>query len=1265
MKQTSLKYTLLNALLLITFNCQTVLAAEIPETDELYQGAGIATNTAVYGNESNESIDPFTGQLVRTYTDLTLPGNGGLDLSIQRAYYSKLLQWKLSFGRIKKADNLVTIELPDGSLHYGYQESASDNENFITKDFWKIYFPETPDEDDRPVVRTSSGLKYTFDSNSVSGHYYTTSIELNNNTISIQYNSGLSSAQALIDHVIDSVGRKIYFEYKSYSDFIVPFYKLSKFYYCPDFGDSCNESDRITTKYIYYEDDNTLTGINPSILKEVRPPLGSSWHYQYSKINEVNRLDTVISPNGGVSKYTYEYVDKHTSNGSHRRFLAVTQKDISGRGVKTGTYSFDYTVNSDGFDYTTITGPLGRTTRYKFNGYERDYQDGQCWQFGLVNEVLVTGTDSNIESRSTTEWEISLKNFSSPKHKIAGVCTDSITQIPRVKLQSIERDGKTHLTKYEDFDLYNNPTIYYEQSTLGESSIKREFTIDDYWTNPTLNIVQGKPNSVVVTSDNFAGTKTTSYSYNSFGLATQTNSNGVVSEKGYYTDTYDLQWEEDPNNNRTSYQWENGNISDIEDALGNHIVHEINLDGTVKSTTSKRGHKTSYAYDVLGRLKKITPPSSTAHPSSATNISYPLTSYGEYRVNSGKKTKQLDTFSTETIDGFGRPISTINNLNITTTTDYLANGLKNYTASSIGDTTFFDTFGRPTSIEHQDNSSIAYNYADGNVLITDEEGNTTLQTYHAFSDPDDKLLASVKDAGQVVTSYQYNIAGQLLSATFGTKNVAQFGYDSRFYLTSATHPETGTITYGKDNAGNMTSITDTLGTRVYVYDDLNRLDYVKSGATTIADFDYDLDNNTTFLSNTTANRTMIYDPINRLSRKTDVIEGQSYITDYKYNSLNNVRQITYPSGRVVAYVINKHNQVVAIPGFVNSAQYETSGVKTGLLSYIGLQNGTVQQYNYNNRRMLTTLTAEDSSSGIDIVDRTHNYGDDRGNLTQIIDRVAGSTRTFGYDDVNRLDTFSGPWGSGSYSYATNGNRMSKSVGAVTDTYGYSTANRLSSVSGSDAGSLGLLYNGNGDVTQISRDSVTATVGYDMFHNMTSYIQSVGANMTFGYDAAGERVLKRDELNGTVVIYQSDQGGNTLSEFNEDEELLADYIYIDGKMIARVADSVTLTDSDTDGIADLDEIFIYGTDPSLYDTDNDGISDGDELVYWGNDYNGDIDDDGLTNILDPDSDNDEFLDGEELNQGFDPGDAESKPQTYQAPVLTPILMLLLLDSEPVN
>ncbi len=65
------------------------------------------------------------------------------------------------------------------------------------------------------------------------------------------------------------------------------------------------------------------------------------------------------------------------------------------------------------------------------------------------------------------------------------------------------------------------------------------------------------------------------------------------------------------------------------------------------------------------------------------------------------------------------------------------------------------------------------------------------------------------------------------------------------------------------------------------------------------------------------------------------------------------------------------------------------------------------------------------------------------------------------------------------------------------------------------------------------------------------------------------------------------------------------------------------DTDGDGLTDGEEVILYKTNPFIKDTDSDGLTDGDEVKKW------------KTDPLNPDSDSDGFLDGVEVKNGYNP------------------------------
>ena len=61
--------------------------------DPVIDGKGFGPNRELVSQLPFEHVDPMTGNLLLTFTDLELPGNGGFDLRIQRTYNSKVYDY--------------------------------------------------------------------------------------------------------------------------------------------------------------------------------------------------------------------------------------------------------------------------------------------------------------------------------------------------------------------------------------------------------------------------------------------------------------------------------------------------------------------------------------------------------------------------------------------------------------------------------------------------------------------------------------------------------------------------------------------------------------------------------------------------------------------------------------------------------------------------------------------------------------------------------------------------------------------------------------------------------------------------------------------------------------------------------------------------------------------------------------------------------------------------------------------------------------------
>ncbi|MFA5073121.1 MAG: PKD domain-containing protein [Nitrospirota bacterium] len=1128
------------------FSSIPLLYADDPSKDFFYSQMQESLS-APQTHSVQENVDPFSGNLKLVHTDFQLPQNGGLSLKIMRSYNSAIwgrrdisfpgfiahnerspigIGWSMHMGIVKNPfggdssnqylTNNPIVEMPDGSQHPLFKVPGQQN-TFISKERWIYKYINT---NGTWELTLTDGTVYTFRYNPAGPGYTTydnvqvaqvTNIRNAANTasISINYTRYQNDTYSYLTSITDSTGRTITYTYEIRNNLrMLAHIDLSY--------------QRLMTYSHQY--------VNPeNYLSTAQPPVGNSWQYSYNSTN--HELQTLTYPSGGTITYTFSDIPFDTGKVTNVKFSVVTQRTTGGRGIPSGTWSYSYNSNASPAT-TTITAPNGVTETHKFHSWasscpSRQGSCGNVWKIGLPISKQISGSASLSESYAwVASGSISNDRISnSGWNGTGGFIYDAAIYVPRQSSKSITRDGKTYTTTYSNYDSYDNPT------SIAETGDVNRNTSLSYWYNTSKNIIANTPD-VVTISGSFSESFSTDYAYDTNGNVTQITKNGVPT---YFT--YDgsgnLDTVRDANNHTTSFDWSYGRISKKQNPIY-AITRIINSDGTIASETNGKGFQTSYTYDGNLRLTRISPPIGNY-----TAISYPS--------NHSSKTQTRGGYSiTTSYDGFGRQTGTSDSKGISTSIGYRAYGPKLSSGSNVGDTVNYDFFERIDNVVHKDNQTIDYAYSNSNVAITDEIGKQTTLTYNAFGNPDEKFLMSVKDAINNTTSYTYNMLGSLLTINQPGVTQRTFTYNLKNFLVGETHPDRGHIGYTRDGVGNMTTKSDSLDTTDYTYDAINRLIRASNDSGTI-DYGYDNADNRTSMTNGGASISYQYDAVNKMTVKNETIKGQAYNSQYSYDENDNMTDIYYPGGRHLQYTYNSNNQVTSLPGFVTAISYYTSGIPIGLPYKYTNANGHTTTFTYNNRNLTTGMTAGPSSS---VLNMAYSY-DAKGNTTAITNNLYPTeSKTFAYDELNRLTGINNTWAS--YSYDASGNRLSKRFGSNSAGYTYSSNRLISTTLGETFG-----YNNDGDMTSFNNYSLT----YDNYHNLRSYSSSTTSLADYTYDGDGMRVSKTS--NGKTIVYHYDQGGKVLSETDQNKNHLADYIYLHGKLVAKVAETVPTAPTNLD------------------------------------------------------------------------------------------------------
>jgi len=514
------------------------------------------------------------------------------------------------------------------------------------------------------------------------------------------------------------------------------------------------------------------------------------------------------------------------------------------------------------------------------------------------------------------------------------------------------------------------------------------------------------------------------------------------------------------------------------------------------------------------------------------------------------------------------------------------------------------TPGRLWKTINPDNSEKIFSYDQmGNVsTVVDELNKATNYNYDLLN-----RLATVTQPGSVVTGYGYDTHNNLASVTDAENHATSYIYDDLGRQVSVTSPDTGATAYTYDAAGNLVAKSDANGIAVsYTYDALNRLTaihYPDSAQDII--YSYDAGTNgmgrLTGMTDPSGTYTYSYDVFGNLVSEEKTIEGITYTTGYTYDPTGVLTKITYPDGREVIHTLDNSGRVNDITttsdSITKTVAQNINYLPFGPTAGLTYGNGTQITKAFDQRYQLTSILAGD------IQNLNYTIGV-AGNITAITDNLdPNRNQTFGYDDLYRLTSATGIYGTAGYTYDKVGNRLSKTLNSETDTYAYTPAsNKLSNITGANPQSFA--YDANGNIA--AKGSKTLT------YNQNNRLIQVTENSTvlgeYTYNGNGQRIKKT--AGGETIIFHYDIFGNLIGESTPDGNFIEQYIYLGNERLSaltteaaiEIAVEVTTSEGRT-----LSGINVYAfTDSGSYTgktavTDESGIASFDPVEFADGSY----------------------------------------------------------------
>ncbi|MBB3815128.1 YD repeat-containing protein [Xanthomonas arboricola] len=650
----------------------------------------------------------------------------------------------------------------------------------------------------------------------------------------------------------------------------------------------------------------------------------------------------------------------------------------------------------------------------------------------------------------------------------------------------------------------------------------------------------------------------------------------------------------DGNGNTTTLSaWKRGIPQWVRYADGTGESAAVDDNGWITAVADENGYTTSYGYDTMGRLARISYPEGDSTAWNLTSQAFELVPGAEFGIAGGHWRQTIVTGNYRKLtyfDAFWRPVLTrefdaaneagtqrfqkftYDHEGRVTFTSYPGNS----EALTTGTWTGYDALGRTIWIGQDtelgnDALVTRTEYLPGNqTRVTNPNGQSTVTGYQVFDQPAYDKPVWIQHPEGAVTEISRDVFGKPTAITRHSNDWSQaltrtYAYNSNQELCRTIEPETGATLTGYDGAGNvrwsaaglpMDIGCDANGTSATIaarrvdrgYDARNRVTSMNfpdgNGNQRFSYWPDGLTKQITTLNNGLATYNSYSYNTRRLliGESQGQADGETWAISSMYDANANLAAHRYPTGQTIDYAPNALGQPTRAGAYASAASYYPNGA----IRQFTYGNGILHTMTQNRRQL--PATSQDTHSGIAVLSDSYTY-DTSGNVKAIADnaswRNGRGNRTMEYDGLDRLKSASSPmYGNAIYNYDALDNLTRVAVSGRDHSYCYDPYWHLTNIKTGGCGGgtvVGLAYDLQGNLVNKNGQTYAFDFG--------NRLRSATGKETYRYDGNGRRT-QATQVAGTVGSMY-DQSGVLRFQKNQRRSRITEYVSLGGSNVAEV------------------------------------------------------------------------------------------------------------------